>query len=63
MGEFKRIKMQLAVGGKMNFTKEDTKVIKGIAIVLMMYHLFAFPDRIYTCRYVYRGMRLTQRSQ
>lgn len=39
--------MQLALGGKMKFTKEDTKVIKGIAIVLMMYHhLFAFPDRI-----------------
>lgn len=34
-------------GGNVLFTKDDTKVIKGIAIILMMYHhLFAFPDRI-----------------
>lgn len=31
----------------MNFSKEDTKVIKGTAIILMLYHhLFSFPDRI-----------------
>ena len=30
-----------------NFTREDTKFIKGIAIILMFYHhLFCFPDRI-----------------
>lgn len=29
------------------FTKEDTKVIKGIAIILMLtHHLWGFPDRI-----------------
>lgn len=31
----------------MNFSRNDTKVIKGVAICLMLYHhLFAFPDRI-----------------
>lgn len=31
----------------MGFTREDTKVIKGIAIVLMLFHhLFFFPERI-----------------
>ena len=31
----------------MQFTRDDTKVIKGIAIVLMLYHhLFYFPQRI-----------------
>lgn len=31
----------------MTFTKSDTKVVKGIAIILMLYHhLFAFPDRL-----------------
>jgi len=31
----------------MEFSRRDTKVIKGIAIILMLYHhLFAFPDRI-----------------
>ena len=31
----------------MNFSRNDTKVIKGLAICLMLYHhLFAFPDRI-----------------
>ncbi len=30
----------------MGFTKEDTKAIKGIAIIFMLYHhLFAFPER------------------
>lgn len=29
------------------FTKEDTKIIKGIAIILMLiHHLWGFPDRI-----------------
>ena len=31
----------------MKFTKEDTKIIKGAAICLMLYHhLFAYPDRL-----------------
>ena len=31
----------------MSFEKKDTKIIKGIAIILMLYHhLFAFPERI-----------------
>lgn len=31
----------------MEFTKEDTKVVKGFAILLMlMHHLWGFPDRI-----------------
>lgn len=31
----------------MTFSRTDTKVVKGIAIILMLYHhLFAFPDRI-----------------
>ncbi|WP_222422519.1 acyltransferase family protein, partial [Yersinia rohdei] len=31
----------------MLFTKKETNYIKGIAIILMlMHHLFAFPDRI-----------------
>lgn len=30
-----------------NFSREDTKIIKGIAIILMlMHHLWSFPDRI-----------------
>lgn len=30
----------------MNFSKEDTKAVKGIAIIFMLYHhLFAFPER------------------
>lgn len=29
----------------MEFTKDDTKIIKAIAIMLMLYHhLFGFPD-------------------
>lgn len=29
------------------FTREDTKAIKGIAIILMLiHHLWAFPDRL-----------------
>lgn len=32
---------------KFEFTKKDTAIVKGIAIILMfMHHLFAFPDRI-----------------
>ena len=31
----------------MEFTKQDTKTIKGIAILLMLcHHLFAFPETI-----------------
>ena len=31
----------------MEFTKRDTKFIKGVAICLMLYHhLFAFPERV-----------------
>lgn len=31
----------------MNFSERDTKVVKGIAIILMIYHhLFTFPERI-----------------
>ena len=33
---------------KLNFTKEHTKIAKGVAILLMLtHHLFAFPDRIH----------------
>lgn len=33
---------------KLNFTKEHTKIVKGVAILLMLtHHLFAFPDRIH----------------
>lgn len=33
---------------ELNFTKEHTKIAKGIAILLMLtHHLFAFPDRIH----------------
>ena len=33
--------------GELGFTKRDTAIAKGIAIILMfMHHLFAFPDRI-----------------
>ncbi len=32
---------------KLEFTKKDTAIVKGIAIILMfMHHLFAYPDRI-----------------
>lgn len=32
----------------MQFTKEHTKIAKGVAILLMLtHHLFAFPDRIH----------------
>ena len=32
----------------MTFTKDDTKVVKAIAVMLMLYHhLFGFPERIY----------------
>ena len=33
---------------ELNFTKEHTKIAKGVAILLMLtHHLFAFPDRIH----------------
>lgn len=33
--------------GKKIFTREDTKVMKGVAILLMlMHHLWSYPDRI-----------------
>ncbi len=33
--------------GIKKFTKEDTKIIKGVALCLMLYHhLFAYPDRL-----------------
>ena len=33
---------------KLSFTREHTKIAKGVAILLMLtYHLFAFPDRIH----------------
>ena len=35
------------IGDYMNFTKYDTKILKGIAICLMLFHhLFAFPNRM-----------------
>lgn len=37
----------------MEFTKQDTKIMKGIAILLMLcHHLFAFPDRLNGASYV-----------
>lgn len=33
---------------QLEFTREDTRIIKGIAVILMfIHHLFAFPDRIH----------------
>lgn len=49
----------------MEFSRNDTKVIKGLAMVLMLYHhLFAFPDRIpfgitYKSIAIYEGYTLS----
>lgn len=33
---------------KTTISREDTKILKGIAVLLMlMHHLWTFPDRIY----------------
>lgn len=44
--------MEKTVKKEFNFNKEKSTIIKGIAIILMIvHHLFAFPDRIQTPSY------------
>lgn len=50
----------------LKFTKQDTSIVKGIAIILMFFHhLFGFPDRIangsiYLCLFSFKGVNVEE---